>query len=280
MAQAPVCCNRFPGLTYNKRMQPNKLRMLLRSGRPTIGTRIQSHWPSIVEAIGHTGMFDYVEFLAEYAPFTLHDLENFCRAAEIHDLGTLIKVDAEPRQFLAQRAVGAGFQGVLFADSRSAEDARACVRSVRPDTPEDGGFYGAASRRFAFMGYGGNAEYVQALRDVVVVLMIEKHQAVDQLEEILSVGGIDMVQWGPADYSMSIGLPGERRAPQVKAAERQVIDTCLRMGIPPRVEIAAPEDAAPYLDLGVRHFSLGSDLAILYNWWGKNGEKLRSMVGE
>ncbi len=259
-------------------MRQNKLRQLLKMDKPTLSTRLQNSWPSIVETVGHTGLFDYVEFLAEYAPYTLHDLENFCRAAELYDLGTLIKIDADTRQYLAQRAIGAGFEGVLFADSRGAEDACDCVRIVRPETPEDGGLYGAASRRFAFMGYGGNEEYVQALRDVVVVMMIEKAPAVDHLEEILSVGGIDMVQWGPADYSMSVGRPGQRFSPEIKAVERRVIDTCLRMGIPPRAEIASPDDARYYLDLGVRHFSLGSDLAILYSWLSKNGEKLRALL--
>lgn len=259
-------------------MRPNKLRTLLQSGKPTLGTRLQNSWPSMVEVVGHTGMFDYVEFLAEYAPFTLHDLDNFCRAAELHDLGTMAKIDQEPQQFLAQRAIGAGFQSVLFADCRTVDDARKCIRIVRPETPEDGGLYGAASRRFAFMGYGGNAEYVQALRDIVVVLMIEKRQAVDCLEEILSVGGIDMIQWGPADYSMSTGRAGQRRSPEVKAVERRVIETCLRYGIPPRVEIASPDEASYYLDLGVKHFNLGSDLAILFGWWQQNGEKLRKMI--
>ncbi|NLG99629.1 MAG: 2,4-dihydroxyhept-2-ene-1,7-dioic acid aldolase [Chloroflexi bacterium] len=259
-------------------MRTNKLRSLLKAGKPTLGTRLQNCWPSIVEVAGHTGMFDYVEFLGEYAPYTMHDLENFCRSAELHDLGTMIKVDSEPRQFLAQRAIGAGFESVLFADCRSPQDALACIRSVRPETPEDGGLYGAASRRFAFMGYGGNAEYVQALRDVVVVLMIEKREAVECLEDILSLGGIDMVQWGPADYSMSVGRPGERRSPEIKAVERKVIDTCIKMGVPPRAEIAVPDDAAYYLDLGVRHFSLSSDLAVLFSWWKQNGEKLRRMI--
>lgn len=259
-------------------MRTNKLRSLLQSGKPTLGTRLQSSWPSMVEVVGHTGLFDYVEFLAEYAPYTLHDLDNFCRAAELYDMGSLIKIDAEPRQYLAQRAIGAGFEGVLFADSRSAEDARQCVRIARPETPEDGGLYGAATRRFAYMGYSGNAEYVQALRDVVVVLMIEKVPAVDHLEEILSVGGIDMVQWGPADYSMSVGAPGQRNSSEVKRTEKRVIETCLRMGIPPRAEIKSPDEASYYLDLGVRHFSLNSDINILFNWLTENGEKLRKMI--
>jgi len=105
-------------------MRPNKLRELLNADKPSIGTRVHSTWPSVVEAIGHTGMFDYVEFLAEYAPFDLYALDNFCRAAELFNMTAVIKVDQEPRGFLAQRGVGSGFQGVLFADCRSVEEAR------------------------------------------------------------------------------------------------------------------------------------------------------------
>ena len=259
-------------------MRPNKLRTQLDAGQPTLGTRVHASWPSVVEAIGHTGAFDYVEFLAEYAPFDLHDLDNFCRAAELHGLSTMIKVDQDPRSFLAQRAIGAGFQAVLFADCRNVEEARACVRIARPETPEDGGTYGVATRRFAYMGYGGGPDYVQALRDVVVVLMIEKQGAVDHLEEILALDGVDMVQWGGNDYSMSIGRPGARNTPEVKAVERHVIETALRVGVAPRAEVASVDQAQYYLDLGVRHFNLGVDLSILYGWWKQNGEALRGVV--
>jgi 4-hydroxy-2-oxoheptanedioate aldolase len=260
-------------------MRENKLRKLLDAGKPTLGTHLHSTWPSVVEAVGHTGVFDYVEFVAEYVPFDLYDLDNLCRAAELHGLGSMIKLDAEPRAFFAQRAIGSGFQSVLFADCRSADDARECVRAVRPETPEDGGCHGVATRRLSYMGYGGSPEYVQALRDVVVVLMIEKRPAVDRLEEILAVGGVDMVQWGPADYSVSIGKPGTRGSEEIKAVERRVIETSLRLGIPPRAEILHPDQAKYYLDLGVRHFCMNTDLLILYNWWKDQGAALREMVG-
>ena len=64
-------------------MRENKLRKLLNEGKPSICTRVHSIWPATAEAVGHTGMFDYVEFLAEYAPFDLYSLDNFCRAAEL-----------------------------------------------------------------------------------------------------------------------------------------------------------------------------------------------------
>jgi 4-hydroxy-2-oxoheptanedioate aldolase len=259
-------------------MRKNKLRELLQSGKPTLGTRLQNIWPAVVEAVGHTGLFDYVEFLAEYAPFDLDGLDNFCRAAELHNLGTLIKIDQEPQRFLAQRGIGAGFEGVLFADSRSAADVRECVRIARPDTPEDGGLYGAATRRFAYMRYGGGPEYVQALREVVVMIMLEKRAALDQLDEILAISGVDMIQWGPADFSMSVGVPGARNTPQIKAIERQVIEACLNAGVQPRIEIASPDEARYYIDLGVKHFNLGVDLTIYFNWLNTNGDALRKLL--
>jgi 4-hydroxy-2-oxoheptanedioate aldolase len=130
------------------------------------------------------------------------------------------------------------------------------------------------------MGYGGSPAYVQALRDVVVMIMIEKRTAVDELEEILSIQGVDMIQWGPSDYSMSIGRPGERTAPEVTSVARRVFETALKMGVQPRAEIRSIDQAKYYLDLGVRHFSLGTDLAILFDWWKTNGDALRKVISD
>ncbi len=259
-------------------MRKNKLRELLNADQPTIGTHLHTTSPIMVEVVGNTGVFDYVEYTAEYSAFDLYALDNFCRAVELFDMGAMIKVDQQPRTFLAQRAIGSGFQSVLFADCRTVDDVRESVRAARPDTPEDGGTHGVTMRRNTYMGYGGTAEYVKAINDIVVVLMVEKKMAVDNLEEILSVGGIDMIQWGPADYCMSIGRPGAWFDPDVKAVEKEVIATALRFGIPPRAEINDPGAAKYYLDLGVKHFSIGTDIMVLYNWMKQNGEELRKVI--
>ena len=259
-------------------MRRNKLRELLSAGKPTIGTHIHTTWPSVVEALGHTGMYDYVEFVAEYGPFDLYALDDLCRAAELYDMSSMIKVDQEPRSFIAQRGIGSGFQSILFADCRSVKDVKECVSIVRADTPEDGGTHGVATRRFTYMEYGGTPEYVQALRDVVVVIMIEKEGTVEQLEEVLSVKGVDMIQWGPSDYSMSIGRAGQGGSPEVKAVERKVFETALKMGVAPRAEIGTPDQAKYYLDMGVRDFCIGTDISILHGWWKTNGDALRKVV--
>ena len=259
-------------------MRHNKLREILNTDQPSISTHLHSTWPSVVEAIGHTGMYDYVEFVAEYAPFDLYALDNFCRAVELFDMSAMVKVDQEPRSFLSQRAIGAGFQSVLFADVRTVEDARECVRAVRPETPEAGGYHGVATRRASYMGYGGTQDYVDALNDIVIAFMIEKKPTIDALDEILAVDGLDMIQWGGADYAMSIGRPGQRHIPEIKAIERKVIETGIKMNVAPRAEIDTVDAAKYYLDLGVRHFSIGTDIMVLHRWMKENGEALRKEI--
>jgi len=254
--------------------------MLLNEGKPTFGTHVHSIWPPAIEILGHSGQFDYVEFVAEYGAYTLPDLENLCRAAELHNLSSMIKVDQSAQHFWAQRAIGAGFQSVLFTDVRSAEELDTCIRIVRPETPESGGINGVKATRITYMSDAGSPAYVQALNDIVIAIMIEKKSAVEQLSEILTVPGLDMIQWGPSDFALSVGKPNQGRSEDINAIERKVIETALDMGIHPRAEIGAFGEAQRYLDMGVRHFCMGADVSILYNYWRKEGEGLRNIVAQ
>jgi 2-keto-3-deoxy-L-rhamnonate aldolase RhmA len=262
-------------------MRRNRLRELLRAGRPSVGTHIHSAWPAVVELAGHSGRFDYVEFVGEYAPYDLFALENLARAVNTFEhMSAMFKVEQQPRTYLAVRAIGAGIQNLLFADPRTPDDVRECVRSVRAETPEAGGLHGVGMRRdVGYVVDVGSPAFVQALDDAVVAIMIEKASAVENLEALLSVKGVDMVQFGPADYSMSIGLAGQWNHPRVVEAERHVIRTALSMGIAPRAEISHPSEAKAYLDQGVRHFCMGWDVSVLFDWFKHEGGALRDALG-
>jgi len=104
--------------------------------------------------------------------------------------------------------------------------------------------------------------------------MIEKKGAVDNLEEILEEPGVEMVQWGGSDYSANIGHPREVNHPDVVAAKKRTFSTALKMGVPPRAEINTADEAKEYLDMGVRHFSVGTDISILFNFWKREGEQI------
>ena len=260
-------------------MRHNKLRALLNANQPSIGTHLLSTCPTLVELVGEAGNYDYVEFTAEYSPFTMHDLDNLGRALELKDLGGMIKIEQTQWTHQAMRAIGSGFQSILFADLRTVADARECVAAVRAETPGTGGRLGVGMRRdVGTVREGGSPAYVQALNEVVIAIMVEKRECVEDLEAILSVKGIDMVQFGGSDYSMSLGLTGQRGHPDVKRAERKTIEMSLKMGLHPRVELADIKQAAPYLEMGVKHFCIGWDVRILHDWWRANGEGMRAML--
>lgn len=262
-------------------MRHNRLRELLDADQPSLGTHLHSSWPSITELVGHSGMFDYVEFVAEYAPYDLYALENLGRAVDLFPhMSAMMKIEQEPRTYLTIRAIGSGIQNVLFADPRTVEDVQECVRAVRAETPSNGGIHGVGMRRdVRFVLEGGSPAFAEALDQSVVALMIEKKSAVDNLEALLSVPGVDMTQFGPADFSNSIDRPGEWQHPEVLEAEKHVIETSLKMGVAPRAEINTTEQAQKYLEMGVKHFCVGTDVSILFDWFRDTGGAFNEMLG-
>ena len=265
-------------------MRRNLLREKLNAGKPTVGTHILSAWPTLVELIGHSKQYDYVEFTAEYAPFTMHDLDNLGRSFELMNMSGMIKIEQTQYTHQAMRAIGAGFQSVLFADIRSVEDARLGVDAVRAETTMARGVRGRGRlgvgmrRDVGTVREGGTPAYVDALNEIVIAIMVEKKSCVDNIDEILKVPGIDMVQFGASDFSMSIGKTGQYSNPEVLEAEQHVIKTALKRGKNPRVELRDPSQAQKYLDMGVQHFCIGWDVRILADWWDTKGADMRKML--
>ncbi|MDA0768739.1 MAG: aldolase/citrate lyase family protein [Chloroflexi bacterium] len=259
----------------------NVLRELLNEDKPSIAMHLHSIWPGMVEVIGLAGTMDYIEFSGEYAPYDLMSLENFGRSVDLFpNMSSMMKIEQQPRTYLAVRAVGSGIQNLLFADIWTADDAREAVSASRADTPRAGGRAGVGMRRDGGYGEATLTEYIDSLEDTVVALMIEKESAVQNLEEILSIGGIDMVQFGPADYSMSIGIPDQWDDPRIKEADRYIIETALKMGVAPRIELKDSSDAEEYIEMGVKHFCIGWDVSIISDWTKEHGAALAKKLGK
>ncbi len=259
-------------------MRYNKLRGLLRDGKTSLSTRMWSTNPIFTENLGVSGNFDYMEFVAEYVPFSQMDLENMARAAELYEMGTMIKIDFQNRFYVAQKALASGFQAINFADCRTPEDVRESINAVRPYTEGSDGLYGCPNRRFIGRPSGASQlEHIERLNDVVLCFMIEKRESVDRIDEICEIRGVDMVQFGPSDYCMSCGWNRSEHTEDYKQAERKVIAAALRHGVQPRCEINLPEEAQYYIDLGVRHFSLGDQMVKLRELWNVQGKQMRDI---
>ena len=263
-----------------KKDTTNVLRERLREGKPTIGTHVMTLWPGMVEVVGYSGTMHYIEFSGEDAPYDLASLENFARAVDLFDhMSSMMKIEQEPRTWLAGRANGAGIQNLLFADIRSADDAREAVAAARPETPESMGIAGAGWKRDVGYGVGGShADGAEQRQEGVVALMIEKPGAIDNLEEILSVEGVDMIQFGPGDYSVTQGRAGDSGHPDIQRVERHVNETAIKMGVRPRAEILHFEQARPYLDLGIIDFCVGWDVRTVHDYCRRQGDALAELL--
>jgi len=264
-------------------MPKNRLRTLLRENKPTVGTHYSSVWANLVEIIGNSQQFDYAEFTGQYGPWTPHDLEHLARACEVTGMDAMIKIDQEPRKFIAARAIQAGFTGMLFADCRTVEEVKECVQSVK--LIPQGGINGVQYGRV--MGYGtvgGQpvtlADYVKHIDDIIIAIMIETKTLADDIEEALAIPGIDMVQFGPADFSVSIGHPGEgyRNAQITEALERSY-QAAKRKGIRIRAECSV-EEMPKWIDLGCRDFCVGSDTGTMTAWARNTGKAIRDTLAK
>ncbi len=262
-------------------MPRNKLRQLIRDGKSTIGTHYSCTWPNLVEIIGNSQQFDYAEFTGQYGPYTPHDLEHLARACEVTGMDAMIKIDQEPRTFIASRAIQAGFTAMLFADCRTVDDVKRCVQSVK--LIPQGGINGAQNGRV--MGYGivrGQPvtlkDYVKFIDEIVIVIMIETETLADDIEEALSVPGIDMIQFGPSDFSVAIGAPGEGyKNSRIKEAMERSYQVARRKGIRIRAECGV-DDMQMWLDLGCRDFCMGSDTATISTWAQNSGKAIRETM--
>ena len=258
----------------------NSLRQKLDDGAATLGTHFLSSDPDIPEIIGDTGLFDYGEYCAEYSAFDMQTLYHLARAGQCANLPLMLKPDQESQGFWTQAALGAGFKAVLFTYIRTAEDVVECHRIIAADMPSKGGNMGVKLRRPALTGYQPD-NYLDNLNATVFTIMIEKNVALDNIDAILEMAkakGVAMTQWGPADFGFSRGEPSLMHTDGIRPFEEQVIKKSIEFGVAPRIEIAEPEQAKRYIDLGVRHFCIGWDRFILQAGLARIGEGMRKVL--
>ena len=103
-------------------------------------------------------------------------------------------------------------------------------------------------------------------------------KSVDEILAEARARGVDMTQWGPADFSFSRGTPRLQHSEAIRPYEALVIEKSLEYGIAPRIELHSVEQAKRYIDLGVKHFCIGWDRFILKQQLTQLGEGMRKLT--
>lgn len=236
------------------------VREALLQKKATIGTWIQTGSPVAAEILANAG-YDWVAIDCEHSSIGIEAFAQVARGIYGRGPATLVRVRENDtlaiRQFLDM-----GAQGVIVPLVNSAEDARRAVAAAKypPEGVRGFGYCRANNWGTDFASYVKTAN-----EDICVVAMIESKEAVEHIDEILSVDGIDGVFIGPYDMSGSYGCVGQTGAPVIQEACRTVLEACKRHGKAAGQHIVWPtrENVSQALEDGYTFLALGTDIVFL-----------------
>ncbi len=232
-------------------MRENTLKQRLQEGQAVFGVMITFPSATMVEMLGHLG-FDWVLIDNEHGSITVDNSEDLVRAAEITGMAPIVRPVGNKPEIIAP-FLDRGAWGVQIPHVNTAEEARAAVDAVKyPPVGHRGLFSGSRPGKYGFAG--ATADYVdEANRNTLVCLMLEEVEAIENLEDMVTVDGVDVFFIGSGDLSASMGYPGQQTHPEVQALMEKGITTIREAG--KIAGCSCPDSYVPkFLDMGVQYF--------------------------
>jgi 2-keto-3-deoxy-L-rhamnonate aldolase RhmA len=231
-------------------MKKNLMKEKLQRGEPAFGVSVMIPSPQIVEMIGAAG-FDWVLLDCEHGTIGLESLELMAMAAEASGITAIARPMSRSAEHILQ-VMDRGVMGVQVPHVTSAAEAREVIAAVKFH-PQGRRSLAAGTRAAVYDAHGTLADYVKAANDATLIaVQIEDREAIDNLDEIIQVDGIDVFFIGPSDLSQSMGFPGNPKEPSVAAAIDGSFKKMLAAGRTPGTP-ATGENVRAVLDKGVRY---------------------------
>ena len=251
----------------------NQLKELLKEGKTLLGSFITMNNPDGAEIMAMAG-YDFLIIDCEHGPMSVESATHLIRAAEVRGVPSIIRVkDGRPETILRSLDIGATGVQVPQVGSGAMAAAVADASHYHPV-----GHRGLAMPRAADFGRMQVEEYFQKTREeLLVIAQCESAEGLVNIEAVAATSGIDVVFLGPFDLSHSLGIPGQVEDPQIKAAERKVLEVCERHGKAAGIFAVNGEAARLRAKEGFRYVTIATDAIIL----GKAAaEEVKAFRGE
>lgn len=242
-------------------MGPNPMKQKLREGKSVFGPFMMIPDPNAAEIVAGAG-FDFLLFDMEHGSATLESVENCLRACELRGAAGLVRTpDGSPAT--VSKVLDAGAKGILVPHVKSARQAADAVAAMTFGPPGARGI-NAVSRAANY----GSCDYIEFFhesdRETLIMIQIEDREAVDELDAIAAVPGLDVIFCGPYDLSRSLGQIGNPAHPDVKRVVERIVaigaakDDCV-----PGLYVGSTEAAIEWQQKGARLFAFGGDTGFL-----------------
>jgi len=238
----------------------NLVKKKLYGGKVSLGSWIQIGHPAVAEILGSVG-FDWIAADMEHTDIGIREFTELSRG--LAGKGSIPLARVRENNTLAIRQVlDSGAWGVIVPLVSSAEEARRAVQAAK-FPPE--GIRGTAF--FRANQYGRTFdEYVQrANEDILVIVMIETSKAVEEIDAIVSVDGVDGAFIGPYDLSLSYGIPGQLSDPRMVDAKKKIVNSCAHVGKAAGLHQVncTTESIVDAVDSGFTFIALGMDTVFI-----------------
>ena len=239
----------------------NRFKTALREGRHQLGIWNAIGGNIVPEVLASCG-FDWVVVDTEHSPVEVTDVLPALQAiAGYPEVSAMVR-PAFNDPVLIKRVLDLGAQTLLLPYIQSVEEAEAAVRAVRYPPAGIRGVAGLtrASRFGAVERYTATAD-----AEICLLLQVETAIALDRMEEIAAVEGVDGIFIGPSDLAASMGHPGAPGHPEVIAAIEDAIVRLKKMGVPAGILTLDEDFARRCMELGTLFTAVGIDLGVLAN---------------
>ena len=253
----------------------NKLKEIISKGEVALGTCVYSFSPAVIELAGFCGL-DFCRIDNEHAWRQDESTENLLKGASIADIVPLLRIDKD-NPYLVRKALEAGAGGVIVPHVNTAAEAQAIVEAAKFPPKGKRGYGG-----LCFSGqWGANAgaDWMEwSDEETLVIPMIEDVHAIPHLDEIMSVEGLDGVFFGPADFSISAGIPLQTGHEKVMDALKLTVEASRKHGKFVIYGAKYPwwEDVHKVKEIGVQAIEIGHDVTILGTVWKKTVQEIRN----
>jgi len=239
-------------------MNPFRHLLKARGARAPIGTWVSSASPLVAEALGHAG-FDWGVVDMEHAPADLMEVVQMLQAVGNTKMVPVVRVPwLEPG--ILMKTLDAGAYAVICPMVNTREDAQKLV-AWTSYAPRGTRSFGPVRANL----YGG-ADYAQHANDTIVTFaMIETAQALANLEDILSVPGLDAIYIGPSDLSLSLGCRAvfDDVDPPAAEAIAHILARARAHGLVAGIHCGTPASARQRVAMGFQFVTVGSDARLL-----------------
>jgi 2-keto-3-deoxy-L-rhamnonate aldolase RhmA len=259
-------------------MLAEKIKQKLSQKKVSIGTWMSMAHPSIAEILAMAG-YDWVVVETEHTAIDVSEALRMIIAIEQRGAVPLVRLAGiDPIQ--AKAVLDSGAAGVIVPMVNTKTDAELAVAMTKYPPMGTRGVGLARAQ-----GYGVEFDdYVQrANKDSLVIVQIEHIDAVNNIEEILSVPGIDGTFIGPYDLSMSLGIPGQLSHPKVVEAKEKVLQAVLRKGLAAGIHFVQPStalgDCEAAVKAGYTFIAMGTDILFLGDSARAMHTEIRKSVG-